>query len=108
MGNLVFVQVSFSLNITDAQPTARELRMLVATKVDDYHGLGCMLDLDFTRIEMFEKERKGDAVLINMKILTVWLKEETRMPTTWLTLIGALRDMDMMSLAHDLTEKLEA
>ena len=108
MGNLLFVQVSFSLNITDAQPKERDLRMFVATKVDDYHGLGCMLNLKLSRVDMFEKERRGNTVLINMNILTAWIEEKTRKPVTWLTLIEALRDMDLLSLADDISKKLEA
>ena len=81
--------------------------MLVATKVSDYYALGTMLDLDFARVEMFENEKRGDAVLINMKILITWIAEETKMPTTWLTLIQALCEMDMKKLAHDSVEKLE-
>ena len=53
-------------------------------------------------------ELGGDAILINMKILTVQISEETRKPITWLTLIGALHELDMNNLAHDITEKLES
>ena len=80
--------------------------MLVAPKVDDYHTLGTMLGLDFNRVEMFKEELGRKTVLINMKILTTWIGEETRLPTTWLTLLQALREMDMEKLAHDITEKL--
>ena len=62
------------LSITDAQPTPRDLMMLVAAKVEDYYGLGCMLDLDFDKLEMFKNELGGKAVLINMKTLNEWIK----------------------------------
>ena len=81
--------------------------MLVAKEISGYHDLGTMLGLKFRQVEMFKKEQGGDTVLINMKILTTWIEEETRRPTTWLTLIRALHDMDMKKLAHDITEKLE-
>ena len=81
---------------------------LVATEVNDYHKLGIMLGLKFNQVEMFKKEQGGDTVLINMKILTTWMEEETVRPTTWLTLIQALREMDMTKLAQDITDKLEA
>ena len=80
----------------------------MATKVCDYHALGTMLGLKFKRVEMFKKEQGGDTVLINMKILTTWMEEETARPTTWLTLIQALHDMDMAKLAQEITDKLEA
>ena len=80
--------------------------MLVAPKVADYHALGIMLGLDFKRVEMFKAEHGGKTVLINMEILTTWMEEETRLPTTWLTLTQALCDMDMKKLAHNITEKL--
>ena len=83
------------------------MRLLVAPKVNDYHALGVMLDLGFNRVEMFKKEQGGDTVLINMKILTTWIEEETLPPTTWLTLIQALHDMNMEKLANDITNKLE-
>ena len=81
--------------------------MLVAPKVNDYHDLGIMLGLDYKRVKMFENERRGNTVLINMEILTTWISEETEMPTTWHTLIQALCDMDMKKLAHDISKKLE-
>ena len=79
----------------------------MATEVGDYHALGTMLGLKFKRVEMFKKEQGGDKFLINMKILTTWMEEETVRPTTWLTLIQALRDMDMTKLAQDITDKLK-
>ena len=81
--------------------------MLVAPMIDDYHTLGIMLGLDFNRVEMFKEEHGRKAVLINMKILTTWIQEKTKLPTTWLTLIQALRDMDMNKLAGNITNKLE-
>ena len=78
--------------------------MLVAPKVNDYHDLGIMLGLDYKQVKMFENERKGNTVLINMKILTTWIGEETKMPTTWHTLIQALCDMDMKKLAHGISK----
>ena len=102
---LAFESVSSSSNITDCQPEEKDLRMLVAPKVDDYHALGIMLGLDFKRVEMIKKEHGGKTILINMEILTTWIGEEARLPTTWLTLIQALREMDMNNLAHHITEK---
>ena len=85
--------LSFPPNITDSQPSDADLWMLVATKVSNYHALGAMLGLKFRRVEMIEKKHRGDPVLINMVILTTWIEEETKRPTTWVTLIRALRDM---------------
>ena len=81
--------------------------MLVVPEINDYHALGSMLGLKFKRVEMFKKEQGGDTVLINMKILTTWIEEETLLPTTWLTLIQALHDMNMEKLAHNITNKLQ-
>ena len=104
---MAFDQVSFSLNITASEPTEIDLRMLVAKEISGYHDLGTMLGLKFRQVEMFKKEQGGDMVLINMKILTTWIAEETKMPTTWLTLVQALHDMGMKKLAHNIIEKLE-
>ena len=81
--------------------------MLVATEICDYHKLGIMLGLKLNQVEMFRKEQGADTVSINTNILLTWKEEETKRPTTWLTLIGALRDMDMKKVAHDIVEKLE-
>ena len=81
--------------------------MLVATNVTNYHALGAMLGLKFKRVKMFKKEQGGDTILINMEILTTWIEEKTKIPTTWRTLIGALSEMNMKQLAHDIIEKLE-
>ena len=81
--------------------------MLVAPKVNNYHALGIMLGLDFNQVEIFKEELGRKAILINMKILTTWIGEETQLPTTWLTLIQALRDMDMEKLADNITSELE-
>ena len=83
------------------------MRTLVATEVTDYHALGTMLGLKHKQVKMFKKEEGGDTVLINMEILTTWIEEETKMPTTWLTLVQALSKMNMKKLAHDIIEKLE-
>ena len=97
----------FFLHITDnCHPKEINLMMLVAPKIDDYHTLGITLGLNFKRVEMFRKEHGGKTVLVNMEILTTWIGEETRLPTTWRTLLQALREMDMEKLARDITEKL--
>ena len=80
--------------------------MLVAPEITNYHMLGSMLGVKFKRVEMFKKEQGGDTILINMKILTTWIEEETKLPTTWLTLIKALHDMSMEKLVGDIIEKL--
>ena len=80
--------------------------MLVAAKVPDSRGLGIMLDIEDSQIEMFiSDERK--TVSVNMKILTTWKNSETKMPTTWRTLLQALRDIEEHRLARDITNKLE-
>ena len=80
--------------------------MLVAEKVTDSHGLGTMLDMEYPQIEMFINEERK-TVLINMKILTTWIMCETKMPTTWCTLLQALRDIKEKKLARDITQELE-
>ena len=81
--------------------------MLVTTEVTDYHTLGMLLGLKFSQIEIFGNEKRGNTVLINMKILITWITQETKSPTTWLTLIQALCEMDMKKLASNIIEKLE-
>lgn len=93
-------------NITDSEPTESDLRTLVAEKINDSHGLGGMLNLEFSQIEMFASEKR-DTVWINMKILTTWVRSETKLPTTWRTLIEALKDIKENRLARKITEKLE-
>ena len=99
--------VFFPPNVTGTEPTERELRLLVAPEVSDYYSLGTMLDLKFRRVEMFDQQLRGKAILINMKILTTWVKERTREPVTWKTLISALQDICMTKLADDIFDKLQ-
>ena len=93
-------------SITDTVPTERDLRMLVAEKITDSQNLGIMLGIKCCQIEMFSSEEKR-IVLVNMKILTTWIKSETKMPTTWCTLLQVLRDMEEKKLARDITNELE-
>ena len=82
--------------------------MLVAEKVCNYHALGTMLGLKFHQVEMIEKEKRGETVVvINMKILTTWMRKETKKPVTWRTLIQALCNMNMTKLAYDIIDELE-
>ena len=101
------VKVTFSPKTTDSKPTEKDLRMLVATNVIDYTALGTMLGLKFKRIRMFKNEQGGDTIQINMEILTTWIEEKTKIPTTWRTLIGALSELNMKQLKDDIIEKLK-
>ena len=80
--------------------------MLVAKKVTDSQNLGIMLDMDCCQIEIFTNDERR-TVLVNMKILTTWISSETKMPTTWRTLLQALVDMEEKKLARDITNELE-
>ena len=80
--------------------------MLVAGKISDSHGLGTMLGMDYSQIEMFISDEKK-IMSVNMKILTTWIKSETKLPTTWHTLLQALRDIEEKKLAKDITKELK-
>ena len=95
---------SFSPNITDREPTDDELEKFVATKVGSPDSLGTMLKLDGVDIDMIKGEEKR-TVIMNKRILGLWMENETRQPITWRTLIKALRDMKMNRLARQLEEK---
>ena len=97
----------FPPNVTDSVPEEQELRMLVATEVSDYYTLGTMLNLKMRHVDMFKEEHKGNVIMINMRILTKWIEAETRKPTTWQTLIAALRDIPLPKLADDILRKLQ-
>ena len=92
--------------VTDTEPTERDLRLLVAEKVADSHGLGTMLNMEHSQIEKFVSEERK-TVLVNMKILTTWKESGTKRPTTWRTLLKALRDIQRNKLAGDITKELE-
>ena len=91
-------------NFTDREPTDDDLDKFVAKKVPDSGGLGIMLRLETVQIEMIRDDERR-AAAINRKILAQWKEEGTRKPVTWRTLISALQDMKMNSLAHQLMEK---
>ena len=59
----------------------KNLQLLVAENIADFSALRTMLGIKFFKIEMFQNE-PTKIVSINMKILTAWIKSETRMPTT--------------------------
>ena len=80
--------------------------MLVAEEISDYYSLGSVLEVKFERVEMFKDEYR-DPILINMKVLTTWRKEETRKPITWQTLLAALRDIRLTKLADDIVRELQ-
>ena len=103
---LNFSVVKHFSSITDTVPTNQDLRILVTEKITDSQNLGIMLGIDSCQIEIFTKDIR-DAVLVNMKILTTWIKSETKKPTTWSTLLQALRDMKEKKLARDITNELE-
>ena len=89
---------------TDDEPTNSDLDKLVATKVPDSNGLGIMLNLETTQIDMIKDSEKG-SVNVNRKILATWKDEETRKPISWRTLIEALKEMKKIKLAGQLMEK---
>ena len=92
--------------ITDTEPTEKDLQMFVAENIAGFPALGSMLGIKFSKIKMFQNE-PTKTISITMKILTAWIKSETRMPTTWCTLLQALRDMEENSWAREITSILE-
>ena len=93
-------------SITDTVPTDQDLRKLVAKKITDSQHLGLMLGMDCCQVEIFKNDERK-TVLVNMKILTTWINSETKIPTTWRTLLQALVDMEEKKLARDITNELE-
>ena len=93
-------------SITDTVPTEDDLLVLVAEKISNSLKLGLKLGMDCCQIEIFTNDERK-TVLVNMKILTTWISSETKMPTTWSTLLQALRDMEEKKLARDITNEVE-
>ena len=91
---------------TDSEPTEKDLEMLVVGEVSECNTLGIMLNVKTVCIERFKKIDR-DPVAVNRKILTTWMEEETRKPTTWHTLLPALQDMDINRLVHQITKELK-
>ena len=104
--HLIVIKCVVSLNVTDSEPSQKDLLMLVAKEISDYQELGIMLGIELHQIEMIEDEKKGKAVWINMKILATW-KQKAAEGTTWRTLIAALCEMDMTSVVRNIIDKLK-
>ena len=98
--------MSYFPDFTDSEPTEKGLEVLVCRKVEDYDALGAQLNLEPVQIEMFKKV-DTDPLVINRKILYKWKEEETAMPTTWRTLIEALRRIEKRRLVRQITKELK-
>ena len=65
-----------------------------------YHEFGVMLlDVDYSYIEVLERQYMRDAVQINSRILQDWLNGRGKQPKTWDTLIEVLESIELSILA---------
>ena len=70
----------------------------MADRMSDFHGLGIMLELSSVQLSNIEGQHP-EMVRRHMEVLNTWIKEETRKPVTWWTLITALRELKLNKLA---------
>ena len=79
----------------------------MADRVSDYHGLGTMLKLTSVQLSNIEEENRK-VVRRCMEVLNTWISEKTRKPTTWWTLITALREMKLIKLARKIDREISS
>ena len=89
----------------DEEPDPQRMWLLVANEMDDSYGLGIMLGLTPVQLSNIERQHP-EMVRRCMEVLNTWIKEETRTPVTWQTLITALRKMKKSKLAETLVTAL--
>ena len=70
----------------------------------NYHAFGVFLlhDNFGTITKALENQYNKDAALINQAIFTEWLQGKGAQPVAWSTLIGALKDMKLCTLADEI------
>ena len=82
----------------DEEPDPQRMYQLVANQMKNSYGLGTMLGLNFVQLSNIEGEYT-EMVRRCMEVLKTWIKEETRTPVTWRTLITALREIEEIKVA---------
>ncbi len=55
-------------------------------------------------VEALVLQHREDSMAINMAILRKWMEGVGRQPVTWQTLVEALRDSELNTLADDIYE----
>ena len=71
----------------------------------NYYQFGILLleDDTGTRVRSIEHRCREDSEQINMDILQQWVNGEGKLPVTWGTLVEVLHDVELTSLARDIT-----
>ena len=82
----------------DEEPDPQRMWLLVANEMNDSYGLGTMLRLNFVQLSNIEGQHP-EMVRRCMEVLSTWIKEETRTPVTWRTLIAALWEIEENKVA---------
>ena len=78
----------------DEEPDPLRMWLFVANRMNDSYGLGTMLGLNSVQLSNIEGQHP-EMVRRCMEVLNTctWIKQGTRTPVTWRTLITALREM---------------
>ena len=72
-----------------------------------YHNLGAqILRESFSYIRSLERELHENAERINCQIFQEWLDGKGRKPTSWVTVVGVLNDIEMGELATKIETSL--
>ena len=60
-------------------------------------------DRNGSRAKIMARKHSNDAEQINIEILQEWLTGRGKQPVTWATLVGVLRDIELSTLAGDIS-----
>ena len=77
----------------------------VGTKYTEF-GIFILQDESGAKVKNLEHKYQRDAECINTEILRAWLNGEGKQPVAWATLIEVLHDIELSSLAKDISAVL--
>ena len=77
---------------------------VIENSANNYKRIGAILlnDRYGERVEMIEKNMRGDVESISQEIYKKWMREDTN--SSWLTLTECFRDCNLHRLASDIEE----
>ena len=102
--------INSTLTDMEELPTLVELMGLGNKNVDiiekiggSYHRFGVKILQDAgEKMEAIERELRGDAEMINNRVLTRWIRGEGRKPTTWATLADVLDECRLTQISDEI------
>ena len=88
-------------NLKDQRERPINIPQQIGTK---YHQFGIHLlnDENGSKMQSISHTHRDNPEKINIEVLQEWIKGSGKQPVTWKTLIGVLRDTELITLASDI------